>query len=155
MLNLVNELVEVDGDRVEEVVQRAVNFSHLLIYPTDTLLELLPYHLLLIFVVSPTHHHLTRLEVTLRLRVQLQCIVGRLLIARLKVGVLVLHDAIFEGRVVAIARIVAYFSENGGVFREHLVHEEVFGERKSFDFTRGHMHKLRLGIVGEVVVAEE
>ena len=65
------------------------------------------------------------------------------------------HDLIFNGRVVAVLGIVFDLTVDVWILREDSPQQELLAQRKRFHLCQCHMHKLRLYVIAEVVVAEE
>ena len=69
--------------------------------------------------------------------------------------VLVLHDVLSNLGQVADLGLVLDLSENDWILGEDFLHQELPGQGESLYLGVCHMHKLRLGIVADVVVPKE
>ena len=155
LLDLGKETDEVVLDRVQEVCERDLNLLHLLLNADDTLVELLPNVGRARVVLVLGHEHLVSLNVRHLLLLQLNVVVGGALVDNLDVGVLVAHDLILDGALVAVARLVADVAVDQRVLGEHFAHQELLGKGERLNLDLGNVHELGLGVVAQVVVAEE
>jgi len=90
-----------------------------------------------------------------QLLIQIDVIVGTSLVYNFDVEVLVLHDFVLDGAVVSILAVIFDFAVDVRVFRENLVREELLTKRESLYLRDSHVNELGLGVVEDVVVAEE
>ena len=142
-------------DRVQEVGEGDLNLLHLLLNTDDALVELLPNVGRARVVLVLGHEHLVGLNVRHLLLLQLNVVVGGALVDNLDVGVLVAHDLVLDGALVAVARLVADVAVDQRVLREDFAHQELLGKGKRLNLNLGNVHKLSLRVVAQVVVTEE
>lgn len=65
------------------------------------------------------------------------------------------HDLVLDGGVVAVLRVVSNLTVDVRILGEDRPKQELLAQCKRLHFCQRHMHKLRLYVIAEVVVAEE
>lgn len=142
-------------DSLEEVSQRSLDLLHLLLNANNTLLELLSNVGCARVTLAFGNQDLLSLYVRDFLLLELNVVVGRPLVDHLNVRVLVAHDFILDGALVAMLGLVLDVLVDEGVLGEDLAHQELLREGKGLNICLCDMHKLGLSVAAEIVVAEE
>lgn len=68
---------------------------------------------------------------------------------------LMLHDLVLDGAVVAVLAIVFDLTVDLRVLREYSPQQEFLAEREAFDLGHGDVHKLCFDVVTQVVISKE
>lgn len=155
LLDLSKKSNEVMLYGVQEVGQRDLNLLHLLLDADNTLVELLPDISRARIVLVLCDEHLVGLDVRHFFLLELNVVVGGALVDDFDVGVLMAHDLILNGALVAVARLVADVAVDQRVLREDFAHQELLGKGKRLYLDLSNVHKFGLRVVAQVVVAEE
>lgn len=96
-----NQILEVRGHRVQEFLQRSLDFLHFALQARDAILELLAHERVTLVRLADSRD-LLGCDVGGRLGLQVDVVVARALVHDLNVRVLVLHNLVLDSAVVAI-----------------------------------------------------
>lgn len=140
---------------LQEVGKRGFDLFHFLLNTDNALLELLTNVRSARITLALGNQNLLGLDVGNFFLLELDVVVGGSLIDYLDVGILVAHDFILDGALVAMLRLVLDVLVDKGVLGEDLTHKELFGQGKGLHGLLGDMYELGLGVAAQIVVSEE
>lgn len=86
---------------------------------------------------------------------KIDVVVSATFVYNFNVEVLVFHDFVFNGAVVAVLAVVFNFTIDVRVLWEDFARKEFLRKGKSLDFRNSHVHELGFGVVKNVVVPKE
>ena len=86
---------------------------------------------------------------------KIDVVVSATLVYNFNVEVLVFHDFVFNGAVVAVLAVVFNFTIDVRVLWEDFARKEFLRKGKSLDFGNSHIHELGFGVVKNVIVPKE
>lgn len=132
--NLANKAVEIGGDCVQELIQRNLNFLHLKLKSTNSLLELLPQSLIGLLVLGRLHNQLGAADVGHSLLLDVDVVVAGPFIHNFNVRMLVFHNFVLDSAIVPVARVILNLPVDLRVLREDLSQQEFLRERESLYF---------------------
>lgn len=153
--NLANQISEVLGHSLEELVQRDFDLLHFLFEAADALLELLAQSLVVLLALGCLGDELLRGNIRHGLLLDVDVVVAGAFVHDLNVRMLVLHDLILDRRVVTVLGVVLDLPVDLRVLRENLTQQELLTQRERLNLGVRNVHELSLDVVAEVIIAEE
>ncbi len=140
---------------LQEVGKRGFDLFHFLLNADNALLELLSNVRRAWITLALGNQNLLGLDVRNFFLLELNVVVGGTLVDNLDVGVLVAHDFVLDGALVAMLRLVLDVLVDKGVLGEDFAHEELFRQGEGLHGLLSDMNELSLGVAAKVVVSKE